>query len=158
MTRTNEAEPGAATRGVGDLAIVSKLPTGAGSLTQWTPGGSAPAATNWEGVDDAAPDDAVTLNSTTGVGNADLFAMADLSAGTPAAVMVKLRHAKDDAGASAIAALIKSGGTTAQGADLTPTTSWQSSLTNMPNDPATGAPWASIAALNAAEVGYKRTG
>ena len=47
--------------GEGELIVLR--PNAAGSDAGWGIGGSSPAATNWEGVDEVTPDDGVTLNA-----------------------------------------------------------------------------------------------
>jgi hypothetical protein len=73
----------------GPGTAMSVLPTGNVSVT-WTIGGTTPAATNWQGVIEMPPDDAVTINKDSGTTNTDEFTITSLSSlGVPSnAVMV----------------------------------------------------------------------
>lgn len=57
--------------GSGNVLIVH--PNGAGESSGWTIGGSAPAATNWQSVNEVPPNDAVTLVSESLLGDVDLY-------------------------------------------------------------------------------------
>ena len=58
---------------LGDISVVPLLPNGAGSSTQFAIGGSAPAATNWQSVDETPPDDDVTYVFSSTAGQEDLY-------------------------------------------------------------------------------------
>lgn len=53
--------------------IVYLRPSGAGDSTQWTIGGSSPAATNWQSVSEVTPDDAITFVDQNTSGKSDFY-------------------------------------------------------------------------------------
>lgn len=63
---------------LGDVQIDVIRPNGAGAVTQWTPAG---AASNWDAVNDAAPDDDATVVTAGSSGLSDLYQMEDVSTG-----------------------------------------------------------------------------
>jgi hypothetical protein len=74
--------------GPGNVFLVAP----AGTVTgQWTKGGSSPAATNWQGVDDipGTPDDGTTFNSITDVISYDRLSFSALPSGLPAGAQIK---------------------------------------------------------------------
>jgi hypothetical protein len=95
----------------GDLQGLAFLPSGMGQFTQWSIGGSAPAATNWQSVDDVAPDGDTTF----------------VSAGS-------------GAGAK-IAAVIGNGTTTSTGTDFSLNTGYAYGLQYYGTNPLTATAW-----------------
>ena len=77
-----------------DSRIITKLPSGAGSVTAWTPNG---ASQNWQCVDENPPDGDTTYVSASTAGNQDSYAM-PVASFTIAPVMVLARALmrKDD--------------------------------------------------------------
>ena len=77
-----------------DSRIITKLPSGAGSVTAWTPNG---ASQNWQCVDENPPDGGTTYVSASTAGNQDSYAM-PVASFTIAPVMVLARALmrKDD--------------------------------------------------------------
>jgi hypothetical protein len=66
----------------GSGKIIHLKPNNTGDATQWTKGGSAVAATNWQGVNEVTPDDSVTLNKDKTLNNTDMFSVADSGIGS----------------------------------------------------------------------------
>jgi hypothetical protein len=157
--------------GAGLLACLR--PTGAGDSTQWTIGGSTPAATNWQGVDEIPPDDAVTLNeSGNGGTTTDLFTINSLPAnangGTINVVTVGVRFADTGGGAPAFNVEIESqsGGTKASGSAISPgATTYNTNAPSVPKnyslvsytDPQAGGAW-TYALVNGSQIGYTTSG
>lgn len=135
-----------------DTRIDHRLPSGAGSSTQFTSSGGA----NYAAVDD------VTFNTTDYVesataGQKDTYAFGDITHSPPSifSVVMTAVGQKDDAGARALKLVARSGGADYSG---TATTLNQGSYTRCVDvrevDPATGAAWTQ-AGYNAAEIGFE---
>ena len=135
---------------LGEQRVDFLVPTGAGNSTQFTPN----AGSNWDRVDDTTPDDDTTYNSDSTVNHKDTYAVGDVSSSsTVSAVQVNHRVRKTDAGARAIATVIRQGGTDYVG-DTKPLTSdylFQSQLYSA--DPL-GSAW-TASSVNADEFGTK---
>lgn len=149
---------------LGPTSILALLPTGNGSTDQWTIGGSAPAGTNWQSVNENPPDDGVTFVDDGTVGHIDRYtfpsiasAYPTLTIGSISAVVVNLRAELDIPGSRAIRAAVKSSAALATSpSDLSLTTSWADYQGILETDPNTSAAWAQ-AAVDAAEFGQKVT-
>jgi len=63
----------------GSCTVEAIMPAGAGALTQSTIGGSSPAATQWQGVNEVPPNDAITFNAFTAQAQEDLYTVGALS-------------------------------------------------------------------------------
>lgn len=140
---------------IGDRRFENGLmPTGAGHYTQFTPS----AGSNWQNVDEVPPNDDTDFNDTTTVGAIDSFVHTALSASplTIDAVIVQARARDTTTGAASAAPFIRSGATDSPGTAVTLNTSYQDFQSVYLTDPATGAAWANAAAVNAAEIGYKK--
>ena len=149
---------------LGPISVLAMLPTGNGTTDQWTIGGSSPAATNWQSVNENPPNDGVTFVHDGNVGDIDRYtfptiasAYPALSIGTIFAVVVNMRAELDIPGTRAIRAAVLSSATLGTSAsDLSLTTSWADYQGVLETDPATSAQWL-VAAVNAAEFGQKVT-
>lgn len=100
---------GAANDFMGDMRVVGLPTTGPGAHTDFTPGGTAPAATNWQSVNkDPVPGDATYVQANT-VGAQDTYALADLPNTIIAvkAVQVGVIARKTDAGVRFMAPLVR---------------------------------------------------
>jgi hypothetical protein len=145
----------------GDLQGLAFLPSGVGQFTQWSIGGSAPAATNWQSVDDVAPDGDTTfvsagstgLKDTYGVGNLPSNVMEIVSVST--ALYAKTDSAGSGAGAK-IAAVIGNGTTTSTGTDFSLNTGYAYGLQYYGTNPLTATAW-SLTDWPNIEVGQVRT-
>jgi hypothetical protein len=137
---------------LGDVKGVTSLPAGAGNSTQFTPS----AGSNYQNVDDAAPDDDTTYNESSTVGHVDSFATAPLTA-TPTTihgVAVSINVKKTDAGTANVACSIRSGGTTYFGTTTALTTTYTYVTHVWETDPATGVAW-TRSGVDSSEAGYK---
>lgn len=137
---------------LGDVKAVTSLPTGAGNSTQFTPS----TGSNYQNVDDTAPDDDATYNESATVGHVDTFAVAPLTA-TPTSIQgvaVSVNVKKTDAGTANVACSIRSGGTTYFGTTTALGTTYTYVTHIWETDPATGVAW-TRAGVDASEAGYK---
>ncbi len=138
---------------LGDMRVCYLAPTSAGTSTQWTATG---AATGWDCVDDAAPDDDTTYVTSGTAGDLDLYNLADLPF-TPtsvAAVQTVILHRKDDAGVRTIAPTVRSGGTNYDGSNTNVGDSYAYDVQVRTTDPATAAAWA-VSSVNNLQLGPK---
>jgi hypothetical protein len=138
-----------------DLRVEWRAVTGAGNYTQFTPS----AGSNYQNVDESPPNNDTDYNETATVNNIDSFTHAALSASplSIAAVQVFVRARNTTSGAGSIAPLCRSGSTDSVGTAVALSTSFATFGTVYTNDPATGSPWANAAAVDASEIGYKKT-
>lgn len=139
-----------------ETRIFETLPTGAGFTTEWTPTG---AAANWQCVDEQPSDGDTTYVSAATAPLSDLYAVpADaVAGGIVYGVAVHATLRKDDAGASNVDGLIRTGGTTyAKGAPVAVTDTFARQRWLWTVNPATGLAW-TVADANAAEAGIRRT-
>ncbi len=137
----------------GDTRVMEVYPDGAGASTQFTIGGTTPAATNWQSVNGTNPNENVTFVESSTVGHKDLYAFTDLT-GSPtiraARLLVSARS--DDGGARGLAGTCTSGATASNGTTLALTTSYVYAKALYETDPNTAAAW-TVANLNAATFG-----
>jgi hypothetical protein len=140
---------------LGDVRVEALLPSGAGNYAQFTPS----AGSNYQNVDDAAPDGDTTYNSSATTNQLDTFAMGNLATATGVVHGVELINSarKTDAGSSILAPVLRISATDYVGADDSLGTgyTYQSDQT-YDVSPATGLPF-TISEVNAFEVGYKKT-
>ncbi len=138
---------------LGDQRIITMVPAGAGSSTQWTPSAGA----NWQCVDEIPPNDDTDYVSTTGVGNTDFYAMQSASiSANPNFVVGRIRHRKDDASPHTLQLGVYRGGSSAFSPDVAVPSSYVFSDYLFPVDPSTSAAWTSTG-INAAQFGEKLT-
>jgi hypothetical protein len=137
---------------LGDVKVETLRPTGSGAHTDFTPS----AGSNWQNVDDAAPNDDTDYNSSAVAGARDSFAMSDLatSQGSVKAVQQMTRLRKDDAGTRTARASLRVGATDYDGAGQSVQDTYVSRLRVVEQNPATSAPW-TISDVNALEAGYE---
>jgi hypothetical protein len=141
----------------GEITSRHFVPTADGSLVQWTPSAGA----NFENVDDAVPgfDFDGSYNEANSVGLRDLFtkpAVTLITGQTIKAVQVTALARKVDPGTRKLALVTKSGATVNLSPDKDLATTYGEFRDTLVLDPATGLPW-TLAAVNAAEVGYEIT-
>jgi len=138
---------------LGDVRVDPRYPTGVGNSSGWTPS----TGSNWQNVDDTAPNGDTDYNSAASV-LSDTFVTQD--APVVGAVIYGVQHnlnfKKSDAGTCTVAPVIRRGGTDYVGADQSPSTSYGYALVVAQTDPSTSAQWTE-ANFNGAEFGYKRT-
>jgi hypothetical protein len=137
---------------LGDVRAIPLYPSGAGSSTQFTP---STAVANWTTVDEA-PYNTTDFNGSATAGHTDLYAMQDLPAGVTSVAGVRVYGVvqKTDAGARTGALLVRTGGTTYEGAEFAPGTTYAYVTHLWPTNPATGVAW-TPAEINAIEAGIR---
>lgn len=140
---------------LGDTAVECVLPTGNGSTNNWSIGGSAPAATNWQSVNENPPDDGTTFVDDSNVGDIDLYTYPTVSGSSVSAVVVNLRASTSSVGTRAIRAECKSGSTSADnGSDFSLGTTFTDYQGIFETDPNTSAAW-TPSGVNSASFGQK---
>lgn len=141
---------------LGDSEVKYLFPDGVGDNADFTVGGSSPAATTWESLDEVPVDDGVTLVKSATVGHKVTTANQDLSgAGTVYAVVGLMRAKKAAAGTRGVKQSIKLSGTEVLGAEHALSTSWATYQNIWHRDPAS-AVW-TTANVNAAKPGFEIT-
>lgn len=136
---------------LGPSRVITPLPTGAGTHTQWTPNG---AASNYLCVNQAPPDDDTTYVSDATPGDLDSYTFGQADGGASIfAVQTNHYARKDDANTRQIAPLIRQAGTDYIGTTFTEAASY-SDFTQLWNQDPTGANW-TPATFNADEFGVK---
>lgn len=135
--------------GEGKISIL--MPTGAGNYTQFTPS----AGSNWQNVDDAAPNNDTDYNSSSTANQIDTFNRTSIAVtGAILAVKHTTTHRKDDVGTREIAQVCRSGTTDYVGSTKTCLSTYKPDSSIREVDPDTSAAWTE-SGLNAAEFGYK---
>lgn len=130
--------------GLLDSRLITKLPSGAGALAQFTPNG---ASANWQCVDENPPDGDTTYVSGATAGLEDAYDMP--SAGFTAAPVMTVARAyarKDDSNTRQLAVGVSSGGHSAVGATATLSSSYAFVDGSIADDPNTGSPPTAVAA------------
>jgi hypothetical protein len=126
-----------------DVRKLTKLPIGAGALTQWTANG---AASDWDCVNDASPDGDTTYVSSSGL-NYDSYAMGSSGlSGVPSQVVVKSYVRKDDGATRTFQIGVRSGSSNGLGTAVTVGSSYQWVDGCISVDPATSSPPTAAAA------------
>ncbi len=139
---------------LGDCRVETKLPTGNGTSSQFTPS----AGTNWQNVDENPATDDTDYNSDGTAGHIDGYTYPALTttAGNIKAVMTVPILRNDAAGSVTAASLYRSGGTNYFGTTNTVgSTTYTSYIDIQATDPNTSAAW-TVANVNACEFGIKR--
>jgi hypothetical protein len=137
---------------LGDCRVDAYLPSGAGNSTQLTPS----AGSNYQCVDESAPNDDTDYVEHATVGNLDDYAFADMTH-TPSSIFgiqVLANAKKDDAGARSLATVTRSGSTNYAGATQALSTSYLYYSDVRETDPDTAAAW-TIAGFIASSHGVK---
>jgi hypothetical protein len=137
-----------------DSRVDARYPTGAGTTTQWTP----LAGSNWDNVNESAPDDDTTYNSTDVLDEIDTFVVEDVP--TVGSAIYGVQHClyarKSDAGVASISPIVRHSGVNYPGDDHALSSSYVYKLEQQAENPGTAAQWIE-ADFNAAEFGYKKT-
>lgn len=145
---------------LGDIVVSAQMPNGNGTQNNFSIGGTSPAATNWQSVDEIPPDEDVTYVFDGNIGDQDryLFSHVTQTSGIVYGVMAWPRVKKDDAGNRTMRVVTKSGSVVADnGTDIAiPMASYSYEGTVFEFDPNTAQQW-TIAGANAAEFGVKIT-
>lgn len=111
-------------------------------------------------VDDTlnSPDGDTTYNESASVGDKDTYNMSDMSlTGTVLAVVTVLYARKTDAAVRTVCPVIRHSGTDYDGSNIQPTTAYTWLEQVYGQNPGTSAAWASVAEVNAVEIGMKVT-
>ena len=140
-------------------ATVILRPNAAGDETNFNIGGTTPAPTNWESVDEASSDDDVTYVEEVGNSYAhDLYSLSDVSLSgsiNSVTVYIHCKAGPTPAWPSAYTR-IKTGGGAYNGTEITLSTSYATYSTSYSNNPGGGAwTWTQINALQAG-LGMKK--
>jgi hypothetical protein len=138
---------------IGDTQVFSKVPSGAGALTEWTPNGSTP---NYNCVNSVPPNTSKFVSSAT-AGQEDTYAVP--SAGltiNPAFVMTRHYAQKDDSIARSFQPVVRSNSVDALGTANVLPSSWKFFDSFFENDPNTSALW-TAAAADVAQPGHYET-
>lgn len=141
---------------LGDIEAYYLFPNGAGSSSQGTIGGTSPAATRWQSLNEVVADNAVTTVDFTTVTDKLLMAYDDIpvTTGVIYAVIPILRALKTSAGARAMRALAYLSATQLNGSDQYLSTSWVSWQPDVWHRDPLGNVWTG-ANVNAAEFGVQ---
>lgn len=142
-----------------DIAIEAVVADGDGDDTAWNIGGSSPAATRWQSVDEIPANDGVDLIESNTATDRNLFNFAAISTtvtvATFIALMMTMRAAKQSATTRKVKQCNKLSGTLQYGAEHTLTTSYADYVDIFHDDPAAAA-WTN-ANMNSAQGGVEVT-
>jgi hypothetical protein len=136
----------------GDLRVASIYPSSNSSVT-WTPSGS----NNWSDINNQGTQSlGTTYNTTSTVGNEDLFNLQTLSSVISEIIGVQIKGAyqETDAAAHTLEQLLHISGTDYPGAAKTLSQGWQYFTDIYPINPATGVSWV-LTDVNSLIAGYK---
>jgi len=137
----------------GDGRVIAKTVDGAGNSAQFTPS----AGSNWQNVDDAAPNGDTDYNESSTVNHIDSMTTAAIGVtGTVKGVGVSVYARKTDAGVGTLAPLWRISGTDYAGTGVPLSTDYLYVTQLYRVSPATAAAW-TVSELDGAELGYKRT-
>lgn len=124
---------------LGDCRVATLFPNGPGASTQFSVTG---AATNWQAVSDAAPDNDSTYVSSNTPNQIDLYTLQNLTlTGTIKGVQTVLDARKDDAGTRTLAAVVQLASTNYVGATVSLALGYQLQLEIRETNPNTGVAW-----------------
>lgn len=139
---------------LGDVTVSAIYPSGAGATSGWTPS----AGSNYQCVDETAPNDDTDYNATATLDAVDTYAMTNCSAGAVIkAVQLLASVRKEDVGAANIKLVTRSGGTDYLGTEIGISTTAYAYVREVREvDPATSAAWTE-SGFNAVEFGMKKT-
>lgn len=136
---------------LGDIKVLTLLPNGAGSSTQFTPS----TGSNWQNVDETLANGDTDHNSSSTAGHQDLYALSDLT-GSPTVYGIhsKTYVRKTDAGARDVKLLTRTNSTTYAGSANALSTSYQWFSEVREQNPNTSAAW-TASNINALESGVE---
>jgi hypothetical protein len=137
----------------GPIVVEGLTVSGAGSQSQWTASGGS----NYQCVDeDYTPNSDTDYVSTGTAGNADTYAVDDVSTSLAVvlAVQTTIMVRKDDVPAHTIKHRIRISGSTYDGAAMPVGDTYAPLMTTWMTDPSTGGNW-TASVINAAEFGFK---
>jgi hypothetical protein len=145
-----------------DPRIITLLPNaasadGSGAHTQFSLGGTTPAATNWQSVNETALNSDVNYVQDNTVGQLDTYQYPDLPSTVSTVLGVVMQHVvrKDDAGARQLQAVVRqSGSDSTVPGSVVATAAYLAMRLPADVNPATGLPW-TVSDVNGAEFGYR---
>jgi hypothetical protein len=145
----------------GDQEALFFPPSAAGQYTQWSIGGSSPAATNWQSVSKTVPNGDVSYVSAASTGLKDTYKVGSLPANVVTIVNVAtVLNVKTDAGGlgagATVAPMIGNGSTTSTGSNYSPNTTYTDTAQYFGTNPLTSSAWALPDWTNI-EIGQTRT-
>jgi len=135
--------------------VFDLFPNGNGDSVDFTPN----TGTNWQAVDDDGSDNDSTYVGGDTVGNKDLYTLNDLAgiSGDILGVVQWASWRKDQDTPRSVALVLKSGGVESNGPSVLLTKTYTPSSRALETDPATGAAFSNLAAINAIQIGQKVT-
>jgi hypothetical protein len=137
---------------LGDIAIETLYPNGAGSSTQWTPSSGA----NYAAVDETGVPNTTDYVTSSTAGQKDTYTFDDLTrtSGTVKGVQVSSYAHNGDTGTISFRNVARSGGNESTGQSNSVITTWTGYEDVFETDPNGGGNW-TIAAVNSAEFGVQ---
>jgi hypothetical protein len=135
---------------LGDRRVMAVRPDGAGNYSQWTPS----AGSNYQNVDESAPDSDTTYNSSATAGQIDTYTFGALGVvGTVHGIQTSLLVRHDDS-TRTIREKVRISGSDYNGANVSTGASYAYALNVRETNPATSAAWA-VSEIDAAEAGVE---
>jgi hypothetical protein len=142
---------------LGDQQVFVRFPEAPGQLTQWSIGGTSPAATNWQSVSEAAPDDDATYVTTDTVGAIDLYKTASLPSSAQQVTAVQIvALSRSDGGSVSVEPVVGNGSTHVAGAPTYQNASYGMAFQTYGQNPLTGSDWLP-SDFETLEIGLKRS-
>lgn len=136
---------------LGDQRVITQVPTGAGTYSEWT----ASAGSGYQCVDEIPHTSDTDYISSATVGNRETFTFPALGVtGTVKAVALHRWSRKDDAGARNIAPMIRRSSTDYVGTTVAQSASYAGQQQIYETDPSTSAAW-TVSGIDAGEYGVK---
>lgn len=127
-----------------DSRLITKMPSGAGAATAWTPNG---AAANWQCVDDNPPDGDTTYVSAAAASTEDAYAMPSAAmTAAPSMVVARSYVRKDDGATRTLQIGVSSSGTLGFGSTFTIGSTYSFIDSCIALDPHTSAAWTAAGA------------
>jgi hypothetical protein len=138
---------------LGDIRVAALLPSGAGNTTQYTPS----TGSNYQNVDDAAPDGDSTYNESSTTSQKDTFAMGNLpttATGNVKGIQLLTYDRKTDAGSRTLRHVVRTNSTDYESADIAQIDTFKYNITTRDVNPNTTTAWTE-SEINGMEAGYK---
>lgn len=138
---------------LGDVRVDTVRPVGAGAYTEF---GHQGGASNWDNVDDTAPDAEAGYNFSATPGQRDTFDCSNLASisGSIFGVQANMTMRKDDAGSRTLRAMTRIAATDYEGSNQYMSTDYRIFRQTWDQNPNTASAWTE-SAINGAEFGYK---
>jgi hypothetical protein len=141
---------------LGERRVDVIIPTGAGTYSQFTKGGSTINASNWQQVAEMPPDNDVTYNFSSTAGQIDSFMHTPATGSPPIinAVQFNITARIDDATTRNVSPFIRLAGTDYPQSGISVPNSSYLNLFNIAELDPSGSPW-NVNTINSMEIGYK---